>query len=392
MMIKRKVWPITAREIGFNRISFIFIVILTAILSLLIMFGTVFSFKDNMLHPFGQSIWLFQDIQGIISLSIIFVFIFLFIITISYLLLSKIKQPNISWFELQTLGERKIGIADMFLLITTISFFFIHLFTQSLAWYHLFVFVSLCTANILNFKSGPEDVFIKPSVTPEPEQIPETEPDTDDDATTPKDDEYITHNFEWSSSAGGPFLIESFRLSKSEYENAQQKNRNDLIREDGFYENDQKFAERVTLGLTNDLSLLINKISQTHKNKNNLVRIDNLLQFVHDPNFKYSYDEETTPYVEYARFPIETLVERTGDCECLSILVAALFKLHGYKAALLLTSNHCIAGVEVPGNIQILGKWVESETGVKYWICEATGSGWTVGEYTKSDSFKLLPV
>jgi hypothetical protein len=65
-----------------------------------------------------------------------------------------------------------------------------------------------------------------------------------------------------------------------------------------------------------------------------------VLRFV-QRNIRYARDEDSTKgilgtaYVEYGRFPLETLHDGEGDCECSSLLCAALLSYLGFRAALL---------------------------------------------------------
>jgi hypothetical protein len=66
----------------------------------------------------------------------------------------------------------------------------------------------------------------------------------------------------------------------------------------------------------------------------------NVLELV-QREIEYAYDEESTdsfpggPHSEYGRFPIETIFDRHGDCECTSILCASLLACLGFRTALL---------------------------------------------------------
>lgn len=72
-----------------------------------------------------------------------------------------------------------------------------------------------------------------------------------------------------------------------------------------------------------------------------------------------------------------------GDCECLSILLCALFNYSGFKSAFLLVRTdsgyHAMVGLEVP--FRIPGHWVDGNSGTKYMLCEATGAGCVIGGY-----------
>lgn len=68
-----------------------------------------------------------------------------------------------------------------------------------------------------------------------------------------------------------------------------------------------------------------------------------ILRFV-QRNVRYVFDEESTQRIlgrrfdEYGRFPLETLIDAEGDCECTSILCAALLAYAGFSSALFLVS------------------------------------------------------
>jgi len=90
----------------------------------------------------------------------------------------------------------------------------------------------------------------------------------------------------------------------------------------------------------------------------------------------YAFDNVTTGYEEYARYPMETLVDGRGDCECKAILTAELLDLLGYKLAMIVLPDHVAVGVYLPngsGSYYI-------QNGVKYLYLETTQSGWLVGD------------
>jgi len=90
----------------------------------------------------------------------------------------------------------------------------------------------------------------------------------------------------------------------------------------------------------------------------------------------YTSDRVTTGYDEYPRYPIETLVDRGGDCEDTSILTAALLYQMGYDVILLAFSNHVAVGIwcdYIPGGYYTVD-------GRDYYYLETTGRGWEIGE------------
>ena len=110
----------------------------------------------------------------------------------------------------------------------------------------------------------------------------------------------------------------------------------------------------------------------------------------------YAEDIVTTGYDEYARYPLETLVDYGGDCEDTSILMAALLKAMGYDAVLLYFSGdpgHVAVGVAG----QFSGSYFDYQ-GAKYYYLETTGSGWEIGdippeyEHKSANIYQIIPV
>jgi len=91
----------------------------------------------------------------------------------------------------------------------------------------------------------------------------------------------------------------------------------------------------------------------------------------------YTVDSVTTPYDEYPRYPIETLVDNGGDCEDTSILLASLIDKMGYGVVLIILPNH--VGVGVKGGENVFGTYWEYKGG-KYYYVETTGENWGIGE------------
>jgi hypothetical protein len=86
---------------------------------------------------------------------------------------------------------------------------------------------------------------------------------------------------------------------------------------------------------------------------------------------------------EYPKYPVETLVDKGGDCEDMAILTAALLQAMGYDAVLIRFSppkegdaGHMAVGVAVTG---VSGGRSYSHDGQTYYYLETT-SPWPVGE------------
>ena len=106
-------------------------------------------------------------------------------------------------------------------------------------------------------------------------------------------------------------------------------------------------------------------------------RIDFVLSFVQ--SLPYTLDDVTTGYDEFRRYAIETLIDGGGDCEDTTILVAAILQGLGEKTALIFMPGHIALGVS--GNFNGISVTYNS---TKYYYCETTGTGWTVGDLPTS--------
>ena len=123
------------------------------------------------------------------------------------------------------------------------------------------------------------------------------------------------------------------------------------------------------------LRLLIEKMNfiaisrdYTESEKINLV-----ISFVQ--SLPYTSDSVTTPYDEYPRYPIETLVDGGGDCEDSSILAASLLYGMNYDVILLGLPGHMACGVYTQdgyGSYYLLNER-------EYFYLETTNEGWEIG-------------
>lgn len=89
-----------------------------------------------------------------------------------------------------------------------------------------------------------------------------------------------------------------------------------------------------------------------------------------------SYQQEVTCEMEWAKYPIETLVERGGDCEDTAILLAALLKKLGFGTILLNPPGHMAVGVACNN---CTGSHIKYD-GLQYYYIETTYPGWEVGD------------
>jgi len=112
-----------------------------------------------------------------------------------------------------------------------------------------------------------------------------------------------------------------------------------------------------------------------------------ILSFVHEQNIKYSYDEDSTGYLEYARFPLETIYDTTGDCDCKAILASALFKKLGFRVAFALMPGHAALAISTESapffaNFDL--------NGTSWFYCESTGDNWKPGQLPDQIDFNSV--
>lgn len=118
-----------------------------------------------------------------------------------------------------------------------------------------------------------------------------------------------------------------------------------------------------------------------------------ILAFVQQ-GIEYAFDKDTTPEDDWPRYPIETLMEKVGDCEDAAILTAAIMSRLGFQVALLMLPGHCALGIAGVDNLP--GTYIrDSNSGRHYYYAESTASGWQIGalpEKYQSADIEIVPV
>jgi predicted transglutaminase-like cysteine proteinase len=99
-------------------------------------------------------------------------------------------------------------------------------------------------------------------------------------------------------------------------------------------------------------------------------------------NILYVSDNETKGMLEYWRYPVETLVEKKGDCEDTAILFASILDALGYEVVLLFyildnETGHLSVGIHLGDGY---GEFIEDNSGKRYYYCETTNSMYQIGE------------
>jgi len=97
----------------------------------------------------------------------------------------------------------------------------------------------------------------------------------------------------------------------------------------------------------------------------------------------YTLDKDTTDFSDYPRYPIETLAEKSGDCEDTAILLVSIMKRMEIETTLIhfvrtaKTAGHY--GVGISGLTDVYGKhW--SHNGLEYYYMETIEIGSKIGD------------
>lgn len=124
----------------------------------------------------------------------------------------------------------------------------------------------------------------------------------------------------------------------------------------------------------NRAAKVLSEISEQH-GYSSFAEMSSVLAFVQTTD--YQSDDDTRGQPEFWQYPVETLYDRTGDCEDSTILTAALLRRLGHGVVILLLPNHAAIGVAAPPGIQ--GDFVTWK-GVRYFYAETTSEGWRIGD------------
>ena len=139
-----------------------------------------------------------------------------------------------------------------------------------------------------------------------------------------------------------------------------------------------------------DIAYILHNMSE-EKNLDSEEEINFILSF--SQSLKYSEDNITSGVGEYPRYPIETLVDQTGDCEDTSALLISLVEILGFNASIILIPEawdgygHAAVGINVTGATgvhYILNEGQSNE--ISYFYAETTAPGWRLGEMPDLDS------
>lgn len=124
------------------------------------------------------------------------------------------------------------------------------------------------------------------------------------------------------------------------------------------------------------LDALLKKLKESGEKKgySDAENVMNVVAFVQ--SLPYFYDNSSTVYDDYPRYPIETLVDNGGDCEDTAILTAAFLKEMGYGVVLVNPPGHMAVGVKCSS---CSGTYYDYN-GSRYYYLETTGNNWKIGQ------------
>ena len=133
------------------------------------------------------------------------------------------------------------------------------------------------------------------------------------------------------------------------------------------------------LTTTNDdyLQMVAEKLEDASSKKgyDSYDKVSFVLAFIQ--SLPYTSDSVTSGHDEYPRFPLETLVDKGGDCEDTSILFATLTLIMGYGTVYISPPEHFAVGIL--GEEGLPGYYFLYKDR-HYYYCETTGDGWSIGD------------
>jgi hypothetical protein len=171
--------------------------------------------------------------------------------------------------------------------------------------------------------------------------------------------EYLERSFQWTY--GGRSLRYTINIPKPLYDYYRNQVHDSNYSKYALSRNDRKVLDRIITSFEE------NADSKTEAAYNVVAFVQSL------PYFK---DDVSTGYDNYARYPIETLVDNGGDCEDTAILTAALLKEMNYDVVLINPPGHMAIGITCSDCSGIS----YTHDGKKYYYLETTERNWKVGQ------------
>lgn len=206
--------------------------------------------------------------------------------------------------------------------------------------------------------------------------------------TPPEDEGEVVRRYEWEldSNNNDRRLRTTLQLRFKETEINRLRSRNPFRNGNDFYNHvEHMFKEDIDRHHLSIINRHIASLSNEHQ-LTMLESIQLILDFVQEPNIRYAYDEESTSFTEYVRYPDETLYDKVGDCDCKAMLAAALFHDAGLRVLYITSATHAAVAVEC--RPEWFGDWNNPgladgllvHQGRHYYFCETTGDRFRVGD------------
>jgi transglutaminase-like putative cysteine protease len=99
-----------------------------------------------------------------------------------------------------------------------------------------------------------------------------------------------------------------------------------------------------------------------------------ILRFVQSLRYETDLDS-------FSKYPLETLVDASGDCEDLAILAATMMKINGIETALIAYPDHVQVGIALDG---VPSDYTDpvyySKAGKIFYPAETSDLGWEIGD------------
>jgi len=194
--------------------------------------------------------------------------------------------------------------------------------------------------------------------------------------TTTTPIEYIERSYHWTYGRHNPMFKISIPKPLYEYYKAQPHD-NKKYAKYAITDKDRKV-----------LNAIITSFRENSDSKSDTAY--NIIAFVQ--SLPYVTDKVSTGYNDYARYPIETLVENGGDCEDTAILTAAFLKEMDYNVVLLRFPKHVAVGITCS---DCTGRYY-TYNDHNYFYLETTGTNWKVGQIPPDlkdeKNVKVLPM
>jgi len=323
-----------------------------------------------------------KDISFVLFWLLIYVTIVVILIFIKrYYMVWWELMPHILRYEInRRTGVYRFDLAAIPICLGfSIFFLFTSLLLLPLSVVVLFAFVALSWHPIDFWPVRERSHFWPPDEVPKPEPIEETTG-------------YDYKDFHWDFDRGIQNILSGYMRIAIRLERYNEfKNKNPFNEWPNIPSHREIIDELVSHGKTDEvIQAVTHFIKMTQDQRLSVYEeLMNILSFVQE-SIKYDLSKEENR--DYWRYPIETLEEQLGDCDCKSILAAAILHIMRHKVLVLISEKHL--AVAVAGADGIPGTFYEYN-GERYYFCETTVDGWKVGEIPQGmnlSDFRIYPV